>query len=256
MNGKSALLSQRIMPSRGLIRASSVRVLREVSVSPRFPHVGLSYVFSAAPHTFRSQSATGHDPIAPVPGPDSNPRASPRRGAQLYPTKRCRALAPAQCSRASRTSPSRAQRPCTPVPASPSANAAAPEQKGSAGGYETVGRHAMLPRQALQMVAFTSCAICAWIFCHARGLCGQNAPGSPRIRPGDRVCDMLLLPQWAARSATSLARVQRSVFLYPHTVIYCLSVPNPLHLGINISACLHISALVQFASICANNSAK
>ena len=38
-------------------------------------------------------------------------------------------LAPAQCSRASRTSPLRAQRPCTPVPASPSANAAAPEQK-------------------------------------------------------------------------------------------------------------------------------
>ena len=128
-----------IMQPRGRIRASSVRVVREVSVSPGFPHVGLSYVFSAAPHTFRSQSATGHDPIAPVPGPDSNPRASPRRGAQLYPTKRCRALAPAQCSRASRTqSPSRAQRPCTPVPASPSANAAAPEQKGSAGGYGTV----------------------------------------------------------------------------------------------------------------------
>lgn len=109
-----------IMQPRGRIHASSVRVVREVSVSPRFPHVGLSYVFSAAPHTFRSQSATGHDPIAPVPGPDSNPRASPRRGAQLYPTKRCRALAPAQCSRASRTqSPSRAQRPCTPVPAAP-----------------------------------------------------------------------------------------------------------------------------------------
>ena len=98
------------------------------------------------------------------------------------------------------------------------------------------------------------CAICTRTSCQARGFCGQNAPGSPRIRPGDRVCDMLLLPQWAARSATSLARVQRSVFLYPHTVIYCLSVPNPLHLGINISACLHISALVQFASICAKNS--
>ena len=70
-----------IMQPRGRIRASSVRVVREVSVSPGFPHVGLSYVFSAAPHTFRSQSATGHDPIAPVPGPDSNPRASPRRGA-------------------------------------------------------------------------------------------------------------------------------------------------------------------------------
>ena len=70
-----------IMQPRGRIRASSVRVVRELSVSPGFPHVGLSYVFSAAPHTFRSQSATGHDPIAPVPGPDSNPRASPRRGA-------------------------------------------------------------------------------------------------------------------------------------------------------------------------------
>ena len=121
---------------------------------------------------------------------------------------------------------------------------------------EATGPFSCMRRQAspLQMAAW--CAICTRTSCQARGFCGQNAPGSPRIRPGDRVCDMLLLPQWAARSATSLARVQRSVFLYPHTVIYCLSVPNPLHLGINISACLHISALVQFASICTKNSAK
>lgn len=116
--------------------SSSVRVVREVSVSPGFPHVGLSYVFSAAPHTFRSQSATGHDPIAPVPGPDSNPRASPRRGASSTRQKGAEHWPPPNVPEPLGNRALRA--PSGPVPQSPSANAAAPEQKGSAGGYGIV----------------------------------------------------------------------------------------------------------------------
>ena len=70
-----------------------------------------------------------------------------------------------------------------PSPCQTLCNAAAPEQKGSARGYGAFLLHATLPWQALQMVAFTSCAICARTSCHARGPCGQNDPGAPRVRP-------------------------------------------------------------------------
>ena len=55
-----------------------------------------------------------------------------------------------------------------PSPCQTLCNAAAPEQKGSARGYGAFLLHATLPWQALQMVAFTSCAICARTSCHAR----------------------------------------------------------------------------------------
>ena len=123
-----------IMQPRGRIHASSVRVVREVSVSPRFPHVDLSYVFSAAPHTFRSQSATGHNPIAPVPGPDSNPRASPRRGAQLYPTK----TGPRPMFPSLSDKPLARPAALYPSPCQSLCQCCSSRAKGSAGGYGTV----------------------------------------------------------------------------------------------------------------------
>lgn len=49
---------------------------------------------------------------------------------------------------------------------------------------------------------------------------------------------------------TSLARAGNTIFLYPHTVIYCLWRPNLLHLCINICTFPDIILLVQIASMC------
>lgn len=236
--------------------SSSVRVVREVSVSPGFPHVGLSYVFSAAPHTFRSQSATGHDPIAPVPGPDSNPRASPRRGASSTRQKGAEHWPPPNVPEPLGHRSPRA--PSGPVPQS-------------------------LP-DPLQCCSSRAERLCEGV----RGIspaCDASlaSPANGRIhfvrhlrpdilpcarplrakRPWRTSCSALIpglghaiLSTNELKMPTSLIRAGNTIFLYPHTVIYCLWRQNLLYLYINICTFPDIVLLVQIASMYAKISTK
>ena len=107
----------------------------------------------------------------------------------------------------------------------------------------------MLPRQALQW----------WHSLRAPFAPGYSVPCAWPLRAKRSwrtSCSAVISGQGHAilstnelKMPTSLARAGNTVFLYPHTVIYCLWRPNLLHVYIKIYTFPNIVLLVQIASI-------